>query len=326
MALRKSIQWVLFLSLVLAWSGCRLDDDSQYAIRTYSSFLLVRLPNGELSLQRYSMDDLSMEESWNTRANVSNADLSDAWMVDNQVWISSGNQRALLAVSPGFGSVKERLGDLPIAPHHFAVGNKQILIADTVAGSVAFVKRKNGDTQVVDFQGKPGVCLYNSNKFFLQKDDSLVVVYDETAMTPRATLSNGIAIDYMQLNRYNAPVLSSHDSTRYYRANVDPNADVIIGGKFAVYYYNLRATPYFTARFGTEYLMDLSMLNGNLIDESGTVLADSIAGFDADFFEGTVFYSRGADLVIRRLQDLSLVDSLPFQGKLIRSFHQYAAE
>ncbi|MFN8394736.1 MAG: hypothetical protein U0176_08710 [Bacteroidia bacterium] len=326
MALRKSIHWILFLGLILAWTGCRLDDDSKYAIRTYSSFLLVRLPSGELSLQRYDMDAHTMESSWNSKVDVSDADLSDAWMVDNQVWISSANQRALLVVSPAFGSVKERFGDLPIAPHHFAVGDKQILIADTVAGSVAFVKRKNGDTQVVDFQGKPGVCLYNSNKFFLQKDDSLVVVYDETALTPRATLSNGLAIDYLQLNRYNAPVLMSHDSSRIYRANVDPNADVIIGGRFPVYYSDLRATPYFAARFGTEYLMDLSLLNGNLIDETGTILADTITGFDADFFEGTVFYSRGADLVLRRLKDLSLVDSLPFQGALVRSFHQYAAE
>lgn len=326
MTLRKSIQWVLFLSLALTWSGCRLDDDSQYAIRTYSSFLLVRLPSGELSLQRYSMDDLSMEESWNTKANVSDADLSDAWMVDNQVWISSGNQRALLVVSPGFGSVKERFGDLPIAPHHFAVGDKQVLIADTVAGSIAFIKRKNGNTQVVDFTGKPGVCLYNSSKFFLQKDDSLVVIYDESAMTPRATVSNGISIDDMQLNRYNAPVLMSHDSSRTYRANIDPNAHVIIGGKFPVYYTMLRATPYFSQRFGTEYLLDLEMLNGNLIDEEGNILADSIADFEADFFEGTLFYTHGPDLVIKRIADLTLVDSLDLQGTLVRSFHQYAAE
>jgi hypothetical protein len=265
-----------------------------------------------------------LDSSWNSKANISDADLSDAGMVDNLVWLASGNQHSLLQVNPTSGSIKEKFGHLPLAPHHFAVGVKQVLVADSLAHEIAFLKRKNGDIQKIQLKGKPGICIYNSGKFYLQIDDSLVAIYDESAMTPRATVRNGLPVDELLLNRYHAIVVMSHDSLRTYRVSIDPNADYLIGVKYPVFYSKLRPTPYFSIRFGREYLYDLMAAGPNLTDEASTVFADSILDFEADFFEGTLFYTRGRDFVAKSIEGLSVMDSLNFQGRFVKSFHQYA--
>lgn len=316
---------LILVWMALAMVGCRIDDDSSYEIRTYSSFLLVKKPSGLLSIYRYQQEAHLLDSSWNLGAGIPDADLSDATMVDNLVWIASGPQNAILQVNASHGSVAEKFDNLPLAPHFIAVGAKQMLVSDTVAGKVAFIKLRNGDVQEIAFEGKPGMCIYNSGKFYLQVDDSLVSIYDETAMTPRATVSIARRLDAMMLNRYHAIIVMTHDSAATYKAVIDPNADYLIGNDF-VFYSKFVPTPYFSQRFGGEYLRDLEILNGNLIDETGLVLADTIADFEADFFEGTLFYTRGQDLVVKSIDGLQLMDSLAFQGRFIKSFHQYATD
>lgn len=317
--------WML-LVMTIAFNSCRLDDDSSYEIRTYSSFFLVQKPNGLLSIYRYQQDLHQMDSAWNLNANVPDAELSDALMLDNVVWIASGVQKSIFQLSPTFGSVKEKFDNLPIAPHYIAVGEKQVLISDTAAGKIAFVKLRNGDVQEIEFEGKPGKSLYNSGKFYLQVDDSLVAIYDESAMTTRATVSNGLLVDALLLNRYHAIVVISHDSTTTYQVLIDPNSDILIGEKYPVFFTKILPTPYFSAKFGGEFIKDLQIQGGNLMDQTGTILADSIQDFEADFFEGTLFYTRGQDLVVKSIDSLLTQDSLSFQGRMVRSFHQYAAD
>jgi hypothetical protein len=317
---------IVLLPLLLLMAGCRIDDDSNYAIRTYSNFFLVEKPDGRLSIYQYRPDEHVLDSAWNEKVGIPSADLSDATMVDNLVWVASGPQKVILQVSPTFGSTQERFGSLPLAPHFIAVGEKQVLVADTAAGKVAFVKRRNGDVQEIAFTGKPGMCIYNSGKFYLQVNDSAVAVYDESALSPRSELTIGLPVDELLLNRYHAILVITHDSASTYRVLIDPNADYLIGQPEPVFYSKIRPTPYFSVRFGEEFLRDLQLSGGNLIDEQGTVVADSIADFEADFFEGTVFYTRGQDFVVKSIADLTTVDSLSFQGRFIKSFHQYAPE
>jgi hypothetical protein len=61
--------WML-LVMTIAFNSCRLDDDSSYEIRTYSSFFLVKKPNGLLSIYRYQQDLHQMDSAWNLKANV----------------------------------------------------------------------------------------------------------------------------------------------------------------------------------------------------------------------------------------------------------------
>jgi hypothetical protein len=317
---------LVLLLVVLTIAGCRgLDDDASYEIRTYASFFLVEKTDGSLNLYQYSPDAQVLDSVWHEKAGVSISDLSDATIVENTVWIASGPQKAILQVSPSTITVLERFDNLPLAPHFIAVGEKQVLIADSAAGKVAFLKRRNGEVQEIEFEGKPGQCLYNSGKFYLEINDTTIAVYDEVAFTPRSELSIGLQVDDILLNRYHAIVVMAHDSATTYRALIDPNADYLIGID-PVLYSKLLPTPYFSQRFGQEYLNDLQILNGNLIDEDGLVLADSILDFEADFFEGTLYYTHGSDLVVKSIDSLITRDSLTFSGRFITSFHQYARE
>jgi hypothetical protein len=327
---RKLIPWngsLAAIAFLLVISGCHgLDDDSGYEIRTYASFFLVKTQSGNLSLYQYRQDLHQLDSSWNSRANISDADLSDAGMVDNLVWLASGNQHNILQVNPTSVSIREEFGHLPLAPHHFAIGEKLVLVADSLAHEIAFLNRKTSDIQKIQIKEKPGICIYNSGKFYLNIDDSLVAIYDESAMTPRATVRIGSSVDELLLNRYHAIVVMSHDSLRTYRVSIDPNADHLIGENYPVFYAKLRPTPYFNVRFGREYLSDLLAVGPNLTDEASAILADSILDFEADFFEGTLFYTRGRDFVARPIDGLSVMDSLSFQGRFVKSFHQYARD
>lgn len=317
--------WLLGGMALLGMAGCRLDDDTGYEIRTYASFLLVQPTGGGLSLYRYSQDAHSLDPAWNATAGVPDADLSDVGMVDNLLWLASGAQKKVLQVNPADGSLVEAFDGLPIAPHFIAVGSDQVMVADTAAHKLAFIKRRNGDVQEVEFTGKPGPCLYNSGKFFLVVDDTQVAVYDEKALSPRATLALGMTVDELLLNKYHVLQVMGRDSTGRRLGIVDVNGDFLVGNATnPVAYTRLRPTPYFVARFGGEYLYDLQWLGGNVVSQNGVTLADSVDGFEADFFEGTLFYQRGASLLVRNMATGVGIDSLGLSGSLRKSFHQYA--
>ncbi|MBP6721125.1 MAG: hypothetical protein KA239_02320, partial [Bacteroidia bacterium] len=104
----------LGISLLLTaftFAGCRMDDDSSYEIRTYSSFFLIQKPNGLRSIYRYQQDFHQLDSAWNLKASVPDAQLSDASMVDNRIWIASGPQNAILQVNPAYGSVQEKFSN-----------------------------------------------------------------------------------------------------------------------------------------------------------------------------------------------------------------------
>jgi hypothetical protein len=326
--MRRNTPYKLFLAfvIVVAATGCRgFDDDNDYAIYTRAGFFLRENPNnGVLSLYRH-VDSL-LEASWNTKAGISDADLSDAEMVDNVIWIASGPQNAIYQVSPTYASVKERFADLPLAPHFIAVGEQQVMVSDTANRKLAFIKRRNGKVQEVAFEGKPGKCLYNGGKFYLQVDDSILAIYDEKALTTRATIPTAYPIDEILLDSYHNVLIESHDSTLYYEGLISTNADYLVNTLFRVNYNKLRPTPYFSKRFGKEYLFDLQLWGRRLIDERGNVLADSADDFEADFFEGELFYKLHDTLFKKNMASGTITSQLPFSGKLVKSFFQYAGE
>lgn len=321
--IRKYAAWAACMLLLL--SGCQsLDDDSPYEIKTWASFFLVGNVDGTLRIDKYIGN--SIEPEWNAKAGMPNAELSDAQMLDNAIWLASGVQRAVTRVSPTYASVQEKFGDLPIAPHYLAVGTKQIMIADTAANKVAMIKRSNGNVQVLEFEGHPGRCVYGSGKFYLVVDHHKVAIYDEQAMTTRATLDLKMQIDDLLLNRYNFVVPVGHDSLFVTQeALVDVNGDGLVR-EFPTTYTKTRLTPYFAVRFGAEYVHDLQLKAGKILTDNAVALTDSTTDFEVDFFEGTLFYIRNGHFVVRDIATGQRADSLPFQGFLHKAMHQYADE
>lgn len=315
----------LLVLIVFGLSSCQsLDDDSEYEIKTYASFLKVENPAGELSLAKHSTGLL--EESWNAKAGIPDGALSDASMEENEVWLASASQKEILTVGPSSGNVIERFSQLPIAPHFFSVGEKQILICDSAANKIALIKRRNGKVQVLEFEGKPGQCIYNSGKFYLQVNAMNVAILDEQAMTLRANIELTLPINYLQFDRYNSAIVSAKDSTKDYQTLITFNGDFEVGTFYEVLWQKMRATPYFAATFGTEYLRSIHLRGSEVRADNNVVLATNATDFEADFFEGTLFYLSNDSLYVKDILSDANREGFLLNGKLRGAFHQYAKE
>jgi hypothetical protein len=313
--------------------GCQsLDDDSAYEVSNKASFLLVQTQTGYPSIYKYA--NHALETDWNLKAGVSNANLSDAELVDNFIWMADMAQKSIVQVGPSSAQVQEKYTSLPLTPDYFAVGRKQILVSDAHNHKLAMIKRRNGEVQMLDFdvQNRPGRCLYNSGKFYLVQNDSIIAVYDEQAMTTRAVLSTDMFITDLMLNRYHVIVATGFDSVGYRQSLVDANGDLLIRGtSYPVVYRKARPTQYFAAQFGREYLSDLYLrpqgLGNEIVNDSNITLVPQAEDLEADFFEGNVYYLRDAHLVVRHISTRARLDSLPFPGlQIYKGMYQYAEE
>jgi hypothetical protein len=324
-----SLKQILLGSLAVligawAFSACQsLDDDSNYEISTKASFFWAKNPDGSHQLDRYA--EGIIEESFNLKAGIPNEELTAANMVDNVLWLANGPKKTITAVGPESGSQIQRFPYLGIEPHFFAVGANQILIADSAQGKISFVKRKNGKVQELPDVDRPGQCLYNSGKFYLVHGGQYISTYDEQAMTAISTIDAGATIDFIQFDRYKTVYASAHDSSKFYLARVSFNG-MEVGDLFETNYSRLRTTPYFAATFGTEYLRSLQMVQGRLESDQAYEFARNVSDFEADFFEGWLYYRSNDTLFVKHIAQDSIHHALPYSRSLEAAFHQYADE
>lgn len=313
------------LSLLLLLAGCRgWDDDSEYEIGTRASFFLMPATNG-YSIMKY--DEGNLQADWNVDIGFSIADLSAVAMSDGYLWLASGTGNRLVKVNPETGMQEEEVSGLPLRPHHLAIGRSQMIVCDTAAGAIAFIKRRNNKITQLEFEGKPGQSIYTNGRFYTQVDDSMVYVFDESAFTPRAILSIGAKIIGFQLDRYNNVGVRSQDTAGVYQAIIASNADYVSRENFEVAYQKSRLTPYFNRRYTTEYLNDLQLLDSIVQTPQAAEIMTNVDNFEADFFGGTLFFSRGDsffryDLNQNPVSDPILLGILPGVGSMQESWHQ----
>jgi hypothetical protein len=315
---------LLLIIAVLGVEGCQFDDDQAYEIRTYASFFQVQSGSGGYSICRLSEGKL--EHSWNQRAGILDVEVSDAAMIDNRLWISSAIRKSIFKLSPETAVKQETFQNLPLAPHYFSVGEKQVLLSDTTDGKLAFLRLRDGELQEIPFQGKPGICIYNAGKFYLELDHSSIVIYDESTLSPRSTIVFDLDIDDIQLDSFRVVNVFGHDSIQFYKALVTGNGDYLVAPPTPTRFSKIRLSPYFSKSFGSEFRGDIGLDGVEIVHRAGEVLVDSADNFEVDFFEGTLFYTIRSTLFRFDLRERSLKDSFSFGGVLHNSFHQYSTE
>jgi hypothetical protein len=316
--------FLLFLGCVLLLgSGCNgLDDDSVYAIRTRAAFFDVQDSLGARQLIR--LIDGVPTLQWNTRAETPGSDLGEALLVGDHVWLSNVTRQSILQVAPISGEVLRRIEGLPIQPHLMAVGNKQILVADTVAGAICFVAIRQGRAYQPPYQGRPQAILYNNSRFYIQQDGNAVAIFDESALAERTTLALPTRITDIAFDRNFSVRVNSIDSLgQRYAAIIDPNGDFFSAPNFTVLYDKVRYTPYFDNPFGSEYLKDLQTRGGNLETTLLDPVLDSIADFEADFFEGKVYVRRGDSLLHHQITTAARIQGWHFPYQMRKAFFVY---
>ncbi|HHG85330.1 MAG TPA: hypothetical protein ENJ82_11345 [Bacteroidetes bacterium] len=312
---------IFAVSALLLTAGCRgWDDDSDFEIRTRARFFLASANSGKTLIE---LRDGVLKEAWNTKAGFPDRDLSDVSLRENAIWLSSGNQRSILKTNPETGEIQKSFTDLPIAPHYISVGNEQIIAADTVANALIFIKLRNGKVTQAIFEGQPGFSIYSNGRFYLKVNATQVWVMDEKALSPRAKLEIGAEILEFQLNRYNNVHVQSRDSVQLFQAIIPGNADYISRENFAVTYQKIRYTPYFSARYDSEFLEDLQLLGTDLQTPKKVLILSGANNFEADFFGGTAYITRNDSLFLFDLASNQMQDSLPFPFEMEHVYHQY---
>lgn len=313
----------LLCGLLLFASGCNgLDDDSVYANYTRAAYFDVTDSQGDRQLIR--LIDGKLELDWNAQAGVPGADLGEALLIGDQLWLGDIARKAVYQVAPISGEVMRRFEGLPIQPHLMAVGSRQVLIADTALKAICFVTLRQGRAYQPPFTGHPQALLYNNGRFYLQQDSFAVAIYDEAALALRTTVTLPTRITDMAFDRNYQLRLDSQDSSlQRYGAIIDPNGDYLSTPNFRVYYDKVRYTPYFNAPYGSEYLNDLAIRAGNLETTRAEAVLDSIDDFEADFFEGKVYVQRDDSLFRYQIRMDSLLEGYAFPYRMRKAFFLY---
>ncbi|MEM0997190.1 MAG: hypothetical protein AAGN35_08930 [Bacteroidota bacterium] len=319
--------WLWGWACLLAFgiTGCNgWDDDSEYAVETRANFYLARTADGNTLIERRNGE---VTPDLNALFGIARTVLSEVDLVDNRLWLAAGGQQRIIAVNPETKALTEEFTGLPVRPHHFAVGREQIIATDTLNGAIAFIRLRNGEVVPVEFEGKPGRAIYSNGRFYTQVDDSLVYVYDEQALTPRAQLNIGARITEFQFDRFNnLHVLSRRDTTQF-SAIIASNADYISRINFQVTYDQIRYTPYFATRYVSEYLTDLQLEAGTVqTPQLSPILAADIEHFEVNFFAGVLHYFRNDSLFRYDLNAAAPLDSLPFPYAVVGAWHQLSTQ
>lgn len=321
----RNLPHILMLIALLGLQACGWDDDSEYEARTRASFLIVEDANtGLRSVWRHEAGVL--QEGWNRDMGVPDADFSGLEYLEGELWMGDGSGNQILRIAPSNDEVLERFDGLPIQPHYFSVGERYIILGDTILNQLAFIKIRNRDVILTDFSGKPGPVLHNNRLFFLQVGDSGLHVFDEWALTPRFEHTLPYPIVETQFNQLKNFSVSMQDGTgEDYLGLVSGTDGSVAVEADPVNYQKIRFSPYLEARFGSEWLTNLRLANSQLT--SGAVIfPDSMANFEVDFFESRIFYNWQNTLYSYDLNTQTRLDSFAFPDRLVGSVHWVGGE
>jgi len=319
---RTSLFFLCVVLMVLA--GCGWDDDRSYAIESRASFLIANTASSGLStVWRYEAGGL--QAGWNGSVGVADQDFGGLEFKEGSLWLADAGSSEILQIDPSTDEVIGRISGLPIRPHTFALGERHILIGDTAARQIAFIRRKNGDEVVIDRDHAPGSVIYNNRLFFLQEGDSSLTVFDEWALTPRSELDLPYPIQELQFNRLRNAFMSMRDGEDDYLGSVSGTTGLVSREADPVPYQKIRFTPYLDPRFGSEWPDDLRLTDGELSSER-LFFPMSMTNFEADFFDAKLFYQSGDSLYRYDLTTQTNLEDFYFPDSLIGSVHWVGGE
>ena len=316
---------VALLALSAVFPSCGWDDDREYEVRTRAAFLVAEDVNTGLhKVWRHEAGVL--QEGYNRDLGVPDGSFSGLQYRDGELWMGNSSSQEILRIDPSNDEIVERISGLPLQPHSFSVGERYILLGDTVNNQIAFVRIRNGEAYVVDVPADPGQIWHNNRMFFLQLGDSSIYVYDEWALTTRYehTLNDRIVETQFNqlLNFYISLVDSSGEDLFALVSGTDGSLAV---ERDNVNYQKIRFSPYLDDRFGTEWTFDLR-LDGTQLSSGTLIFPDSLNNFEADFFESRLYYQWNDSLFQYDLNTQSRQDSFPFPDNLVSSVYWVGGE
>lgn len=299
--------------------GCNWDDDSEFKVVTKASFFLVSPVNGgESSVLR--LENGQIIPDWNGTFGIGNLAFTDFTAETDKIWIADGLKNEIQEINLVSGKSERTYDTGDLIPHCMAVGTDFLLFGDSAAKQMGFLNLKNRDLTVIDVSLPPQRIVYNAQKFYIQFGTSVMAIYNELAFAPVASFDLQKPIIDFQLNTLKQVDVLTEDSTGHYLSTIEANGDFLSRENIDVSWIRKRSSPYFSSRFGSEFLGEV------FLREDSTISANGVSGIDADafemdFFESVLQYTHNDSLFLRDLQADSLISGQPFPWIIHRGWH-----
>ena len=310
---RYGMWWGGIFFFLLWGVSCQFDNDESFWIRTLSTYFLEESLEGRRIIR---LDENGVNPHWEQQLGLEGDDISDMAGAGDRLWLTSASRQSVYEISARSGQLLNEYTIPNVQPSGIGVGDKYVLLTDSVNHQVVFLDKKKGDWVVRENIIRPGKVTYRSPLFFVEIDREQVGIFDARALALTQELIVGRPIfDLQNDNRFFTLVYSGQDTV--FESRIDFSTRNI-GGRVRTRFNKIRHSPFRSVDVGRELLDPVSLLQ----DQTLSLGPDGpVNDFEVDFFEGLIYFQRNDSLFRHPLSSLPQEYIVPMSGKFLRTFY-----
>lgn len=273
----RATHWVAFFAVLLGHTACSFDDDSRYVEQPRRVFFRAADTAGRTPLYFWADGNVT-----DLRAVVTlPARISQLTVAGRELWVASPEDSTLRAVDVlTFQEVKRHT--LPLAAHHFALGDRDILLVDTVGRKLAWLDRTTEAPRYIvePLDGKPGPPLHLSERFFLPLDAQRLRMFNASTLSAESTYVCTYPLAYLTITPQLSIACYLQTGGQLYQQTLNPTTRQIGPATLRTGLTRAYPSPYLQARTGTEWLTEVTLNNGRV---NATGLTSTVRFMGVDF-------------------------------------------
>jgi hypothetical protein len=297
------------VAMSLLFCSCSLDDDTRYTPETKAAYFLVPTTAGRQVVEWRT--DGTLTTDWQSQFDISQTGLGDMQFTGEHLYLSDKEGKRIIQINLEDGGVKERFFTGDLVPNHFAVGQDFILVCDSAASKLGYMRIRNGKQTVLEAPRHPSLVIYQNLKFYIVMDSHWLSIWNEKAATEMVAYEFAHPIVELQLDAFSGVHAVSVDSAGRYGTSFDNNSTLILSKEAPIPTSQERYTPWIRQLYEQEWLTNVNLRDGAL---DLIAFPDSCASFEMDFFESRTFLFSGDSLRVRNLRTGALSPSAAFDG------------
>lgn len=313
----KKIVNYLLLFLFTFLIACDRNDEN-FRLKTEESYFLVQENNGEKHIISFAENKVNLNWQLGDISKV-----GDICGENNTIWVSNLNiNQVACNTYLKNGQNAEFYPTKEVIPHLLAVGEKYLLVGDSVNHKLLFMNKKNGKIEAIKtLNKKPNYLLFKFAKFYVVEENE-IEVYDEQAIALRNTITFRYKITSLQASPI-ALHANSFGNDTLFESYINIFEDGI-KNNLRKTYQAIAYSPYNRVVFGTETEGSCILNKGNLSLNGSAIFsqADSISHIEVDFFQSNFFFQSNGNLYQQNINDSLPILSIPFTGKILKAVYR----
>ncbi len=314
--MKKTVNYLLFF-LAIFLIACDRNDEN-FRMKTEESYFLVQENNGERHISSFT--DNKVNPNWQL-GDISK--VGDICGENNTIWVSDINgKRVARNTYLKNGENAPFYSTENVIPHLLCVGEKYLLVGDSVNHKLLFMNKKNGKIAAIKtLNKKPNYLLFKFAKFYIVEEND-IEIYDEQAIALRNTLSFRHKVTHLQASPIGIHANSFGNDTLF-ESYINIFEDGI-KNNLRKTYQEIAYSPYNRVVFGTETEGSCVLSKGKLSLNSVPIFtqSDSINQVEIDFFQSNFFFQSNGNLYQQNINDSIPSLSIPFTGKILKAVYR----